>query len=361
MSSSWVPRRYEPSDDSKIDALLKICFPDYPGSGYWSWILKRNPLGFHGIEGDIWVAEARTGNLVGHSCRIRVPMWFYGKPVVGNQIGLLATHPDYRRQGVSESLAWSARDDAQKTGIAITFGFPNRYSFPLSVKRGLVDFGRVNDLHYVVKRADFVNLRHRNPMTRFVISTLLYFAVLGLGGAINGGNLEFELIPGFMEDVGMVWDSLKHAYDLGIARTREYLQWRYDRIWGDYQILSAVRRAETLGYVVLRTASKKDGKTMSICELLSKDDNMQVYQGLLEEVLRRSREEGITYLSASSSCSRGYHTALRRSRFRNLTPIMNVFRTSGDSHLVARFHEEGQRVQPADLKWYHSIGDRDFG
>ncbi len=360
MNSAWVPRRYEPGDDSKIDALLRICLPVYSGLEYWSWILKQNPLGFHGAEGDIWVAETPGGNLVGHFCRIRVPMWFCGKSVVGSQVGLLASHPNNRREGISERLGLLALEDAKKNGIALTFGFPNRYSYPLAIKRGWADFGRVNDLLCVLKRAEFVKFRHRTPMMRLLISTIIYLTGIRLDGrTTRGHNFEFEIIPGLADDVGMVWNSLKHAYDLGIERTREYLAWRYDRIWGDYLILSAMRRAETLGYVVFRTVKHDDVDTISICELMSKNDNMQVYLGLLEEVLRRGREERIIYLSASSSCSRECLTALRRRRFRNIPAIADLLPNSADSHLVASF-EEGKRIQPAQLKWYHSIGDRDF-
>jgi len=360
MSSPWVPRRYKPGDDSKIDALLKTCFPEYRGLEYWSWILKSNPLGFHGPEGDIWVAEAPTGNLVGHICRIRVPMWFHGKSVVGSQIGLLATHPDYRRQGVTERLAVLARKDGDTNRIAVTFGFPNRYSYPLSIKRGLLDFGEVHDLEYVLNRVSFVKLRHRNPLKKSVASLLLSLASVGLVRPTHADKpFEVEMTPGFLDDVGTVWESLKHAYDLSIERTRAYLAWRYNRIWGDYAILSAVRRGETLGYIVFRIARQTEAKIAFICELVSIDDDLHVYRRLLEEVLRRSRDEGITYLAASSSCSRASHSALRKSGFRNFDSVMNVFR-GYNAHLVARF-EKGHDVQAARLKWYHSIGDRDFG
>jgi GNAT superfamily N-acetyltransferase len=146
MSASWTPRRYEPVDDPKIAALLRLCYPRHQGLEYWAWMLNHSPLGFHGPEGDIWVAETRAGDLVGYYGRIRVPMRFRGAPIVGSQVAMLATHPDYRRQGVFERLAAAALEDAKKNGIGVTFGFPNEFSYPGSVKHGWVDYGRVKDL-----------------------------------------------------------------------------------------------------------------------------------------------------------------------------------------------------------------------
>jgi ribosomal protein S18 acetylase RimI-like enzyme len=73
-------------------------------------------------------------------------MRFRGAPIVGSQVAMLATHPDYRRQGVFERLAAAALEDAKKNGIGVTFGFPNEFSYPGSVKHGWVDYGRVKDL-----------------------------------------------------------------------------------------------------------------------------------------------------------------------------------------------------------------------
>jgi GNAT superfamily N-acetyltransferase len=362
MSSPWTPRRYEPGDETKIDELLRLCHGHHhPGLEYWSWVFKKNPLGFHGTEGDIWVAETSTGNLIGYYGRIRVPMWFKGKSIVGSQVAMLATHPDYRRQGVFETLSVSALEDAKKNGIGVAFGFPNAFSYPGSVKHGWVDFGIVKDLVWVLDSKDFLKRIQRNSVTKLFASVLLSFAAPRLNSTSSSGhNPDFEVIPGFMEDAGVVWDSLKHEYDLGIERTKAYLEWRYHRTWGDYQILSAVRGSQTLGYVVFRIASTLGAERGYICELMSTHDNVQVYQTLLREIWRRSRAQGIISLSASSSCSRGLHAVLRGTRSRILTLTMKRLRQNY-GHSVALFLQEGQRVQPGRLRWYHSIGDRDFG
>lgn len=361
MSSSWVPRRYQPGDEPNIDELLRLCHGrDYPGLEYWSWIFKRNPLGFHGTEGDVWVAETRSGKLIGYYGRIRVPIWFHGTAIVGSQVAMLSTHPGYRRQGVFERIAVASREDAKRNGIGMSFGFPNELSYPGSVKHRWLDFGRVRDLVWVLNVQEFVRRMRRNPVMKPVVSMLLSTVTPRLDGrGRGGGSHDLKIVPGLMEDAGTVWGSVKHRYDLGIERTRAYLTWRYHRTWGEYQILSAVRGAQTVGYAVVRTPSQEPGQG-HLCELLSTNDEVEVYQALLKEVQRMSAEQGVITLTASASCSPGYRTALRGARVQTLASIMHSL-CHENGHLVAQFLQGGERVRPGRLRWYHSIGDRDFG
>lgn len=362
MLAPWIPRRYEPGDDAHIDELLKLCHGRrHPGLEYWSWVFKGSPLGFHGPEGDIWVAEAQTGTLIGYHGRVRVPMWFRGQSIVGSYVCMLATHPDYRRQGVFRRLSRSALQDAAKNGIGVTFGFPNAQSFPGSLKNGSVDFGRVRDLICMLNPPDFLGRVRGGAVARGLVSILLSFAGPRWEVMDDGGDPAYDMIPGFPEDVGTVWDSLKHRHDLGIERTKMYLAWRYHRIWGDYRILSAVRGTQTLGYVVFRTAMEHGEQRGRICELISAGDDMRVYRGLLKAAVTRCQTEGAVVLSASAACSQGCRTALRAAGFRYPASILKTLRGGRYGHLVGLFLQGGQRVQPGPLSWYHSIGDRDAG
>ena len=361
MSSSWITRRYRPGDETKILELLGLCFGQSVASlEGWSWILKRNPLGFHGTEGDIWVAETSAGLLIGHYERIRVPMWHAGKSIVGSQVSSLCTHPDYRRQGVYDSLARSALEDAKKNEIGVSFSFPSELSYRGVVKHGWMDLGKMRDLAWVLDPEDFARRMRRTPVTKLFASVLLSAAAPELNGMRTGGGTgDVEIADGFMEDAGSVWDSLKHGYDVGIERTKAYLEWRYHRHWGDYQILSAMRGGQTAGYAVFRAAAPGSGRGR-ICELISKNDDVHVYQRLLKEVRRRSRAQGMIVLAASAACSPGHHAVLRHTRARILASIMKSVRYDR-GHMVALFLQGGQRVQPGRVRWYHSIGDRDFG
>jgi hypothetical protein len=288
-------------------------------------------------------------------------MWFNGMSIVGSQVAMLSTHPDYRRQGVFERIASASREDTKRNGIGMSFGFPNDLSYSGSVKHRWLDLGRVRDLVWVLNAKEFVRPMRRNPVMKRFVSMLLSIVAPRLDGrGRDGHGHDLKVIPGFTEDVGTVWDSLKHRYDVGIERTGAYLKWRYHRTWGDYQILSAVRGAQTLGYAVFRNPSQNGAGRGHICELISTDDELGVYQALVKEVQRRSAEQGVITLTASSSCSRGHRTALRSAHVQTLASIMKSL-CCDHGHLVAQFLQDGQRVQRGRLRWYHSIGDRDFG
>lgn len=274
---------------------------------------------------------------------------------------MLSTHPEYRRQGVFERIAVASREDSKRNDIRMTFGFPNELSYPGALKHGWLDFGRLRDLVWVLDTREFVRRMRRHRLLKPALSMLLSIVTPRLNGrGRDGRSHDLKIVPGFMDDAGTVWDSVKHRYDLGIERTAAYLKWRYHPAWGEYQILSAVRGAQTVGYAVVRTSSENEPGSGHLCELISTNDDVAVYRALLTEVQRRSVAQGAIALSASSSCSRGHRTALRSARVHTLASMMKSLRRES-GHLVAQFLKGGERVRPGRLRWYHSIGDRDVG
>ncbi len=127
-TSISIVRPYREGDEIGIDALLKACFPRYRGFEYWKWIHKNNPVGFSGDKGDIWVADA-NGKIVGYYGRIRYKVKFFGRDAFATQGTQIATHPDFRRQGIALKIFASVFAPHIFKQIGFSFGYPNHASY----------------------------------------------------------------------------------------------------------------------------------------------------------------------------------------------------------------------------------------
>ncbi|MDA4113127.1 MAG: GNAT family N-acetyltransferase [Thaumarchaeota archaeon] len=349
---SFKARRYEPEDDPAIDALLMKSLPGYDGRERWSWMHKNGPLGFHGSEGDIWVAESADESLVGYYGRIRYSMRCFGRTVIASQGLNLATDSKFRKHGIATQLLGSSLRDAKKNGICLTFGFPNRLSYPLAIKQGGHDMGEAGELHLVLDREPYLNSRQIGPFRKTLRRTEL--ALLGAGQsrhATERSSDRLEPMQGFAKDIDSIWISIRDKFDLGLERALPYLTWRYDRRWGDYRTVSLAKEDQTCGYIVTGTSIKRGLKVTTIYELLARGDESRTYETLIESAIEGSRSEGSTYMTVSASSSEGALRSLGRAGFRKVR---------WGARYVTFPYEECLRPRMECARAYQSLGDRDY-
>ena len=352
VAASIRVRRFEHEDDSKIHALLARTLPGYAGRERWSWMHKNNPLGFHGPEGDIWVAESGDGRLVGYYGRIRYSMRCFGTTVTASQGLNLATDPQFRKQGIATQLLASSFEDARRNGLSLTFGFPNRLSYRLAIRRGGCDLGEAGELHLVLDSERYLRSRQGGPVHRTLRRAGL--ALLGTSPRrrpVKRTTGQFHLSQGFAEDAGSVWVSIRDSFDLGLERTREYLEWRYDARWGDYRAISLAKGGQTCGYVVTGTGTKTDSKFTRIYELLASDDEPSTYEALIDTAVEAARKDSSAYLTISASGSEASLLSLKRAGFR---------RVRWGARYVVNPYEDDLRQRMPRAKAYQSLGDRDY-
>jgi GNAT superfamily N-acetyltransferase len=352
LGQSGKARRYEPEDDSKIDALLRASLSGYAGWLKWTWMHKGNPLGFHGPDGDIWVMESSDGTLVGCYDRIRYSMHCFGKIVLASQALNMATHPQFRRLGIAAELMASSIRDAKNNGIKLTFGFPNRFSYPLAMKGGACDAGTAGELHLVLDPAAYVSSLSCGSFRRTLRRAQL--ALPGVGSRprpIKRPTSQLETVTGFTEDADSVGAVVQRKFDLGLARTREYLTWRYDSRWGDYEAVSILSQGTCSGYLVTGTTKKKGLGVSRIHELVARNDDPQTYEALLPVAIEKAQRGGSAYLAVSSMSSEACLRSLRRQGFRSIG--------RGARYVLVPYDEQ-IRPRLSGVSVYHSLGDRDY-
>lgn len=349
---TWKARRYEPGDDLRIDALLRTTLLGYGGLEKWTWIHKSNPLGFHGPEGDIWVAECSDGTIVGYYGRIRYAMHCLGNVILASQALNLATSPQFRRLGIATELVTSSIRDAKNNGIKLTFALPNRLSYPLALKEGAYDAGPVSEHHFVLDPSSYVGSLQSGPVRRMFRRAELALSTVGFRSLVLEGSADqYETVSGFTEDAGSVETTVLNKFDLGLARTKEYLLWRYAHHWGDYEIVSFMNRGACSGYVVTGTARGGSPRVTRVHELIARGDDLRIYEALLSVAIEKARREGSAHLAVSSAASDAGLRALRRLGFRGVRWGARYVLYSYDDQLR-------QKLGLAHV--YQSLGDRDY-
>jgi len=350
LHQAWQARRYQPGDDQQIDALLKACLPAYQGPEKWEWIHRNNPLGFHGPDGDIWVAEDQEGTLVGYYSRIRYAMHCFGKIVLASQALNMTTHPHFRRQGIAAALMEASIRDARSNGIKITFGFPNKLSYPLAIKEGAIDSGSAGYMKLVLDPVGYSQSLQSGPVWKLLRRTQLT-ALGALRHKPGPVPTKFEVVRGFSDDAGSVEETVLRGFDLGLARTEQYLSWRYDSRWGPYESYSLVHDGSCSGYVVTWNGKRGDIGVSRILELMARDDDIETYEALLSVALQRAKERNSTYVAVASTGSESELRYLRRSGF-------GIVKLSGRYVFVPYDSDIGAKLVGA--RAYLSLGDRDY-
>jgi hypothetical protein len=172
-------------------------------------------------------------------------------------------------------------------------------------------------------------------------------------------NTGITIKKGVLDDAFSVWESVRLRYDLGIERTTGYLNWRYNPSWANYEIFSALRNGETVGYVVCRRVDEGGIASLRICEILSKKDDEGAYGKLTQFVISKASSDGVAYVATSAGCSNTCAAVLKKEGFRNLENTFRRFVDSASSHSTLFCSNKSLRPRLGNSKWYRSAGDGD--
>lgn len=257
----YSTRRFQMSDINGVIRLFENVFEGSYSVDWWKWKYISNPAGFQGEEGDIWIAEASNGEIVGHWAVIPEKMKLYSKTVTVAQAVDAATHTDYRGLGIFKSLVKSVCSDAEKR-YPFIFGFPNElykgYEKLEWKSFRIVDF--LNFINYDIPLKNYF----KSDIKFYLAKTSL--KMLKAGNSFysnirfeksNASDIKIEESTHFSDEMNNFWNSLKSGYGIILERNSTFLNWRFSKYFGDYRKFTA-RSTETgkiVGYVVIKQTS----------------------------------------------------------------------------------------------------------
>ncbi len=354
----WSQRAFRDGDEEAILELWKAVYPERQYQReqwmrWWQWMYGDNPSG----RGRICLAE-HDGKAVGQYAIAPVMMKVGDRSVLGALSFDTMTHPDYRRQGIFETLAKAVYAEAHSDGIDIVHGFPNQFSYPGFMRK--LDWFHIDTVRAVIKP-----LNWRNALS-IQIGNGFLLMLGGLAGRLLGGvlfrsskapvveGLTIAEVPRFDERVNDLWARVSHQHQIMVERTKDHLNWRYASVPDmDYLVYVAERAGVVSGYLVLRCMHMNQARVAVIFDILAESE--EIAQCLIAETVQRCTRENVDLVYCAGIGGRSLAKAFARNGFRSI-PFVRSLRFCAYSSSPSIPKEFLQK--PAN--WYVQMGDSDM-
>lgn len=283
---------------------------------------KENSAG----NGIVWLAEDND-KIVGHYAIVPVLMNFGSYTLIGAQSLDTMTHPDYRYQGIFETLAKAVYKEAANKGINIIYGLPNQFSHHGLIKLDWVDVRNMQMMLKPFNWRNALNLKIKNRFLQVVLATgagLIFnepFWRIQKTPAIEGLNIT--QITSFDERFDEFWTTISNQSQIMVVRNRDYLSWRYSTPDTNYSIFAAEKDHRISGYMVLLNKMRKDVKGTIICDLMFQSE--EIMPCLISTAIEESRQKGADFILYYSITNKTYQRILKKNGFISLPFIMGQY------------------------------------
>jgi GNAT superfamily N-acetyltransferase len=335
---------HDESDYRQLLNLLETNLPHRPHARLFQWLYCRNPAG----PARAWVAADSTdGRIIGVAAAFPRRIHSARQEARGYVLGDFCIHPGYRSLGAALALQQAClqnlSDDAD-----FVFDFPSRTM--LAVYQRL----RIEANAAIVRHAKLLRVNRRvaeRVPVRALARGLSAVANAGLRlrdfHALGAGDLtlDAEAGPWGEEFTQAAWE-WSPSMGICVARTAEYLNWRYgEHPVQHYEMLTARRRGRLCGYLIQHF----EGEDGTVDDLLA--ENEFECNPLLEAAVVIARQRRVHTLSvpwlAGHSGSRLLETC--------------GFRARESSSVIALALPRAARryVGPTNGRWHLTHGDRE--
>jgi GNAT superfamily N-acetyltransferase len=262
------------SDVDGIVKLLKLVFHVDFSREWWCWKYKANPAGFWGEKGDIWVAESED-EIVGYWAVLPVEMKFGSRTITVAQAVDAATHPNYRKQGINTTLVKNVFSDIRNR-YDFVFGFPAEILYKYRIKQGwkllpLSEF--LIFLNYDRPLRNYFNNGFLARLGKTALRAYIAGRKFLSNPSVNNNPLDFveiQEVNGFPGEVDDFWRQVRSEYEMCVERTATFLNWRFSKNLGEYQVFIArsIKTKNVTGYLVLKKAKIQHVKIKNVLDVV---------------------------------------------------------------------------------------------
>ena len=311
----------------------------YNQSSFWKWRYFENPI----ARVNVYVVRTETNKIAAMQAVSMYSMRIDNEPHHAHILTAAFTAPEYRRRGLFRSLVEKIVQDLWQQETALLFAFPNK----LSAKGFRVFAGwRESRSLSLFVRPLFGQSRSAAPSDR---SPRMVLDNPSLGIQVIARD---EFLVGGDEILTHQQASLSF-----IDRSREYLNWRYNRTSTmEYDILHAESGNGHSGYLVLKPTHLKGVPVGLVVDLAARSH--RTAHELLRAAVMESRFWGLRMLVFLVGRTNPYARALTMNGFVKLpTPIL----PRGFPLFTYDFQHAEKKMAPAvtDMHWYLTWGDTD--
>ncbi len=299
-------------EERELLGVLERNLVDLAHSRRFKWLYRDNPLG----PAWSWFAcDTVSRQAVGAASVFRRALWLGSEVRVCGQVGDFAIDPSYRSLGPALMLQRATFQPVARGDLALCYDCPPH-------DRGMSTFRRLGMTASATMRRYARLLRTDRQLGRRLGSGVLAACAIPFGNALlraaalgspRSTALELALHEDPFGDEFTDLDRRVGARDvIRSRRTAADLNWRYrDDPLHEYEVLTARRRGELLGFAVLAVIDD-DAFIVDLFGNLCSNDAGE----LLKAAAERLRGTKTETLHAPVSDGSGLTTALRRSGFR---------------------------------------------
>ncbi len=356
---NWRIRRYKPGDETQIILLFQDVFGKKMGKTesikHWKWEYRDNPN--DRLEILLAVDENK---IVGHYAVIPVRMKIGSKEYLTSLSLDTMTRRNYRGQGMFPTLATKLYDMLGKSGIPITYGFPNPFSIHGFIKK--LNWFEISDLPIYTRPMDFILLFNRYLKIKFlskifgsIINTFYNFF---LKKKKMPNNIKIEEINKFDKEFDDLWELNKNKITVGIIRDSKYLNWRYfQRPEGKYVVFAIRNYNKLKGYIVLNIEERFNLKIGLVMDILADSLCMDYHNYLINHSMLYFKDRKVTIVSAIMFPHCVFYKSLKRNLFMKMFKIFFPY----EMYFGARINNDDVNVHliKDPYNWYLTWGDTD--
>lgn len=361
---SFSIRKFKMADINGIVKLFENVFEGSFSGEWWKWKYTSNPVSFRGEEGDIWIAEASDGEVVGHWAVIPEKLKLGSTTVTVAQAADAATHPDYRGQGIFKTLVKSVCSDAKKR-YPFVFGFPNE------IYRGYEKLGWKS--FRMIEFLNFINYNH--PLKSYfgsglkfhlakialrVLRARNYFSLNLHFEKSIGSDVEIEEVTKFSNEINDFWNLTRSKYEIILERDASFLNWRFSKHFGNYQkfIARSTETGKITGYIVVkRTNIRGIQDVLDIVDLHTVPYEDEALIKLIKFAINIAERDELNIIHCRVPQWHKYAKFLRRLEF---VPIGRTFEYVKLYQPKLIIYPLTQKIGLDVNKWFFTLADTDY-
>lgn len=360
MVDAWLARPYE-NDDVGIFSLKDAIstkgqynFGDWTNLGKWKY--KDNPSG----KPIIWVADC-NGQIVGYYCIIPVSMKVNNDIIKCFQSVDTMTHPEYRHQGIFKKLALKTYEQAEKEGINLLYGFPNKYSYPGFINK--LEWLEISNINTLIKPLNYEHILKLYVKNDILVT--FFKSIVDMCQSFPNiikkphfrDDVSLKEVKSFDNRINDLWEEFSKDYELLVVRTKEYLNWRYVFVPNaNYTIYIAEKNGKIYGYIVFAIRKQRNLLFGYIFDLVVPLKNTGVSDLLISKAMQELEDKNADLIFYQMIGKKPLFNVFKRRGFMCLNFIDKRF------PFIVRMNEN--ELPEEYIKninnWFIQIGDSDF-
>jgi GNAT superfamily N-acetyltransferase len=360
MIQNWKVRNYMDGDEVKIFELWEAIHPNKQYNlkdwmTWWNWMYKQNPAG----NGIIFLAD-HNDKVVGQYAVIPMLMKM-NKNIIMGSLGVDAmTHPNYRRQGIFQTLGKTTLSYAENKGIKLMIAKANDYSGPGSISK--LNMFPISSLRLFFKPLNWENALRPRIKNKFLLKICVNVGKLSQHTIYRNRSkipkdVNITKISSFDERINEFWNDISNYYLITIVRNREFLNWRYVSVPNrKYTIYIAEVGEKIEGYIVLRYITQQTRKIGTIFDIVVRPSRRDIIHLLISKAYEYFLKENVDLIEYHIFSDKIYRRALRDGGFIRFPQFFakNIF------CVYSKLPSDDTEFLKDKKNWFIQLGNSDF-